>query len=78
MPCRPDNGARMARHSGPDAVEQTHADFAHQADGDDIPRPVRARIARPDEVPTPEELDLRQRLIAQRAEPSTTGDRPHP
>lgn len=61
----------------PEAVEQARAEFAHRA-GDDIPPPVRAHIACPDEVPTPDEPDLRQRLIALRAEPSTTEDRPLP
>ncbi|WP_331767917.1 recombinase family protein [Embleya sp. NBC_00896] len=60
----------------PDAVEQAHADFAHRS-ADDIPRPIRARIARPDALPTSEELDLRQRLIAQRAELSAAEDRAH-
>ncbi|MFI1585558.1 recombinase family protein [Embleya sp. NPDC020630] len=60
----------------PEAVEQAHADFAHRAD-DDIPRPVRARIATLDAPPTREELDLRQHLITQRAELSATEDRPH-
>jgi len=51
----------------PDAVEQAHTELAHRTD-DDIPRPVRARIASPDAPPTLEELDLRRRLIPRRAE----------
>ncbi|MET7664734.1 recombinase family protein [Streptomyces sp. NPDC005463] len=46
----------------PEAVEQAHADFAELQDADDIPRPRRARIRRPDDPITAEEADLRQRL----------------
>ncbi|MFF4763296.1 hypothetical protein [Streptomyces sp. NPDC001292] len=47
-------------------AEQTAPDVS--AD-DDLPRrPARVRIRRPGEPVTPEEIELRERLIAQRAE----------
>ncbi|MGO9077681.1 MAG: recombinase family protein [Streptosporangiaceae bacterium] len=49
----------------PEAVAQAHADFADLRDADDIPRPRRVRIRRPDDPLTAEEADLRQRLQTQ-------------
>lgn len=57
----------LAEHKKQEAytevIEAAHADFANLQDIDDIPRPRRVRIRRPDE-----EADLRQRLQS----------RPHP
>ncbi|WP_368862006.1 recombinase family protein [Frankia gtarii] len=48
------------------------ADFADLQDVDDIPRPRRVRIRRPDDPLTPEEVDLRQRLQDQVLQPTQT------
>ncbi|MGW6404101.1 recombinase family protein [Streptomyces sp. NPDC055134] len=50
------------KEAHPEAVEAAHADFAALQDVDDIPRPRRVRIRRPDDPLTPEEADPRQRL----------------
>ncbi|MGI5054839.1 hypothetical protein ACM9HC_32700 [Streptomyces sp. JAC18] len=42
----------------PEAVAAAHADFANLQDADDIPRPRRVRIRRPDDPLTPDEADL--------------------
>lgn len=68
------------RQAYPEAVAQAHADFATlkttnpgaeratepaAAEADDIPRPRRARIARPGDPLTAEQAELRQRLQTQ-------------
>ncbi|WP_257017119.1 hypothetical protein [Streptomyces sp. Ag82_O1-15] len=46
-------------------MAQAHADFADLRNADDIPRPRRVRVRRPDGALTAEEADLRQRLQTQ-------------
>ncbi|WP_127361462.1 recombinase family protein [Actinacidiphila soli] len=56
----------------PEAVAAARADFADLQDVDDIPRPRRVRIRRPDDPLTPEEVDLRQRRQDQVLQPTQT------
>ncbi|MFD6999074.1 hypothetical protein ACFWA5_23050 [Streptomyces mirabilis] len=50
--------------------EAAHGDFADLQDVDDIRRPRRVRIRRPDDPLTPEEADLRQLLQDQVLQPT--------
>ncbi|WP_327668008.1 MULTISPECIES: hypothetical protein [unclassified Streptomyces] len=47
------------------AAAQAHADFADLQDVDDIPRPRRVRIRRPEDRLAPEESELCLRLQSQ-------------
>ncbi|MFG2025923.1 hypothetical protein [Streptomyces sp. NPDC048825] len=62
--------AHEKQEAYPEAIAQAHADFADLQDVDDIPRPRRDRIRRPDDPLTPEEADLRQRLHDQTQQPT--------
>ncbi|WP_113702007.1 recombinase family protein [Nonomuraea lactucae] len=62
------------RQAYPEAVAQAHADFAGLHDADDIPRPHRTRIRRPDDPLTPEQAELRQRLQDQALQPAHRAD----
>jgi hypothetical protein len=61
------------REAYPEAVAQTEAEFAAAA-----PRPKPAKIRMPEDPVTAEELELCQRLIAQRASPTAQDGSPHP
>lgn len=56
----------------PEAIVKAHVDFTDLQDGDDVPRPRRVPIRRPDDPLMAEEADLHQRLQGQALQPIET------